>query len=228
MNPIPSRIKAIAAGAICIGFFVFTFWSNVERITITDKTRRAESDAQSEKVNHESRPDTDQANRFKRQQRTGESQVSARVRSILSVRDGEIGVIGIPAKELDRYFAAIEQNVIFDNSPATVSGMLSKSSVTEALEGMLERGVEIRAKVGDQTQTDFSNENFVVKIKTDEDHPEYSVIRLEIKTNGGGMLTSTTVMKGYTVLVRSKDPTTGGILMVVGAAPISYTNEQTR
>jgi len=145
----------------------------------------------------------------------GDEQHAAQVRSLLDLRSGEVGMIRIPADDLNQAFG--EPGSDPDPVRSRISA-LAKDDVKLALEEMLAGGTRLQAKVADGALTAYSNGELrldLMMTAAPDQAGECGVI-LTISDHDFRMTKNETVANDSAVLIRSLDPRTGAILVIVG------------
>jgi len=144
----------------------------------------------------------------------GDEQHAAQVRSLLDLRPGEVSMIRIPADDLNQAFG--EPGSDTDPVKSRISA-LAKDDVKLALEEMLAGGTQLQAKVADGAQTAYSNGELRLDLMIAADGgPSGTELIVMIADHDFRMTKTETVANDSAVLIRSLDPRTGAILVIVG------------
>lgn len=146
--------------------------------------------------------------------RDGE-QYAAQVRSLLNLRTGEVSMIRIPADELHQAFGETDSDP--DPVKSRIS-VLAKDDVKLALEKMLAGGTRLQAKVADGAQTAYSTGELRLDLMIASDGGQSGTELIVMIADRDFRMTKTeTVANDSALLVRSLDPRTGAILVIVGS-----------
>jgi len=147
-------------------------------------------------------------------QRHSHDQADARINSLLDIRPGEIAMIRIPAEGLSNWFEGSKQ----ENIPGSIQAMLSKAQTAALLKEIEGQGFRFAAQVGDQSHAEFGSSGSTVRVEIDEDHADYAVFTIQNFVAGSRtLLTSTTMAKGYSTLMRLSGPDSDGLLIVISS-----------
>lgn len=171
-------------------------------------------------ASEEKRSDRSEAQRQNRRV-LDEAQIAARVKSMLNLKKGEVGMIDISSEEVEQLLSSIKPDWIPHGSPIRTAEV-SKTAIASELESMLKRGCKLRSKFGEPSVIEFSGENFRLTLMQASD-PQPDQAEIILNMTNGDLVThqSISMSKNNVLLLSPSAPKSGAILIVVETNPNS-------
>lgn len=173
----------------------------------------------------EQRSDGPEAKRSKRRV-LDEVQIAARVKSMLNLHEGDVGMIGISAEEVEQVLSSIMPNWNMDDSTIRTAEV-SKAAIAAELEAMLKRGCGLQSKSGDPAQIEFNGENLRLNLMMASEDQDRAELVLQLTNRDFVVTKSIPMNKGNILLLSPSDPKSGAILVVVGSDSSTSTGTET-
>lgn len=213
-------LKRSAVWTVIIGIavlFLATVAIDKKRRLLASETKPF-VDNDMESVSEEKRFDISEAKRQNRRV-LDEAQIAARVKSMLNLKAGEVGMIDISSEEVEQLLSSIKPDWIPHGSPFRTAEV-SKTAIASELESMLKRGCKLRSKFGEPSVIEFSGENFRLTLMQASDHqPDQAEIILNLTNGELVTVQSISISKDNVLLLSPSAPKSGAILIVVETNP---------
>jgi hypothetical protein len=147
--------------------------------------------------------------------------VEKRVRSMLEVKEGELGMIALSPEQREKWFSKVPSTFDEKTSP-NYPTLLSRKQVADILEEMIGAGERLSAYCEPQEGAGHQRPDFKVELSV-TGPPQEGLIDLRIAhTCGQGpLVTSLTLSSGSILLVRTRSVPGEALLVVPPVAPSS-------
>jgi hypothetical protein len=143
---------------------------------------------------------------------------SERVRTMLAVGEGEIGMIRISPADYEKWFDQVGPGP--RPAHAWITGnvdLIDRATMVKVLEGMVREGAKANTKICDYSNAGFSGQRTNVLVTTMAKNPDSYDIKVRIITDEGQSSTAYTVPVGGALLIRSHTKDPEGVLVLVPA-----------
>lgn len=145
-----------------------------------------------------------------------ESQITERVRSLLHLKTGEIGIIAIPASDEANGSDPLAPDSMDDSSPLKLTPH-SKESVEPILQSVLRQGGSLKSLISEPGQSRFSHDGSIVTVmKAVEGLPDGSEFVIQYQDSDLTVTRSVKLPKGKSLLIGRSDQAKDRLLLVEG------------
>ena len=144
----------------------------------------------------------------------GKDLIRNKVKSLVNIRSGEIGIISIPEAALNQHFGPAMDSSIADIP--LLRNIVTKKSLISNLEGVLNAEGEVKVRVIDQNNTECSGKDFQLEIELVGQNTEVSTVRIQLTSNGAQSKTTLSVYPGYSLVFRLPPPAEVGVVIMIG------------
>ncbi len=166
-----------------------------------------------------------------RSRASAEDQIPARVKTLLNIRQREIGIITLPATALQQNFGPSKDPSITNFS--ILRNIVDKKSLASSLEGILQQGGSAQVQVIDQSTTEYSGKDFQLKIEVMDrdpigDHGEVLSLRIQVTNNGLTLPYELSAYSGHSLVFQLPPPADTGLVIQFGNDPIEADDSKQR
>ncbi|MEM9236523.1 MAG: hypothetical protein AAGB14_07070 [Verrucomicrobiota bacterium] len=146
-----------------------------------------------------------------------ENQVAAKVRSWLEVREGELGMLVIPAEALDSSFGGVSDTGV--GRAGQVLSVMSPDQIRIELERLVREGVEIGASIGDRQGLKVEHGAGAVEASSLPAGDQETQVTLTASDSEGKVLSRSlcTMFTGQCLLLSGEGGS--GVLLISGRKP---------